>query len=181
MPKPVFRQERLVDIARHSLFLHEVAHPAIAFSFASDLGELEIVCDRRQMGQAFTNIVKNAVEAVEARTAATPDPQGRIDMTIARRDGRIAIELRDNGIGLPEERERIVEPYMTTRTKGTGLGLAIVQKIVEEHGATMTFHDNEGGGTLVCILLDPAHLARLEEKPGAGNEPLTGESVSHGT
>ena len=179
MPKPVFRAERLADIARHSLFLHEVAHPAIDFSFDSQLGEREIVCDRRQIGQALTNIVKNAVEAVEARVAIEPELQGRIVMTLAESDERIAIELRDNGIGLPEERERIIEPYMTTRTKGTGLGLAIVHKIVEEHGGTMSFHDNEGGGTLVRILLDPAHLARLEEKPGFGNDSK-GETVSHG-
>jgi len=179
MPKPVFRAEQLADIARHSLFLHEVAHPAIRFGFVSHLGEREIVCDRRQIGQALTNIVKNAVEAVEARVAIEPEPEGEIAMTLAEGDGRIAIDLRDNGIGLPEERERIIEPYMTTRTKGTGLGLAIVHKIVEEHGGTMSFHDNEGGGTLVRILLDPAHLARLEEKPGTGND-AKGEAVSHG-
>ncbi len=180
MPKPVFRAERLADIARHSLFLHEVAHPAIHFRFDSAIGEQEIICDRRQIAQALTNIVKNAVEAIEARTATMPEPEGQIAMEIAGREDRIVIELRDNGIGLPEERERIIEPYMTTRTKGTGLGLAIVHKIVEEHGGTMSFHDNEGGGTIVCILLDPAHLARLEEKPGTGNDTPKGETVSHG-
>ena len=181
MPKPVFRSECLADIARHSLFLHEVAHPAIGFAFDSGIGEQEIVCDRRQIGQALTNIVKNAVEAVEARGAIEPELAGAVGMAIlAAEDGRIAIEVRDNGIGLPEERERIIEPYMTTRTKGTGLGLAIVHKIVEEHGGVMSFHDNEGGGTLVRILIDPAHLARLEEKPGSGNEISKGETVSHG-
>ena len=99
-------------------------------------------------------------------------------MAIVERDARIVIELRDNGVGLPEERERIVEPYMTTRLKGTGLGLAIVQKIVEEHGGTMSFEDADGGGTLVRIVLDPDHLARLEEKAAA---PVNkGETVIHG-
>ncbi len=181
MPKPVFRSECLADIARHSLFLHEVAHPAIKFTFDSNIGEREIVCDRRQIGQALTNIVKNAVEAVEARVAIETDLSGVVDMAIlAAEDGRIAIEVRDNGIGLPEERERIIEPYMTTRTKGTGLGLAIVHKIVEEHGGAMSFHDSEGGGTLVRIFIDPAHLARLEEKPSSGNDISKGETVSHG-
>lgn len=185
MPKPVFRPERLADIARHSLFLHEVAHPAIAFSFISDIGEQEIVCDRRQIGQALTNIVKNAVEAVEARSTAETDQgqpayKGQVAMTILEHDAKITIELCDNGIGLPAERERIIEPYMTTRTKGTGLGLAIVQKIVEEHGGTMTFHDAEGGGTLVRILLDPAHLVRLEEKPAVSADTIRGDSLAHG-
>lgn len=179
MPKPVFRAEALADIARHCLFLHEVAHPSVQFAFESDIGDREIVCDRRQITQALTNIVKNAVEAVEARVQATPEPSGRIAMRIVEKDGgKIAIELTDNGIGLPAERERIIEPYMTTRTKGTGLGLAIVQKIVEEHGGVMTFHDAAGGGTLVRILLDPAQLSRLEDRP---DETIAqGETVSNG-
>lgn len=187
MPKPVFQPEQLVDIARHSLFLHEVAHPSIHFLFSSDLGEEEIVCDRRQMGQALTNIVKNAVEAVEARIA---DQQGNggeaatgeVGMTLRHQDHHVMIEISDNGVGLPEERERIIEPYMTTRAKGTGLGLAIVHKIVEEHGGMMSFHDREGGGTLVRILLDPAQLARLEEKPSGPAEAAAqkGEILSYG-
>ncbi|MGD9812076.1 MAG: ATP-binding protein, partial [Sphingobium sp.] len=179
MPKPVFRTEPLADIARHSLFLHEVAHPGIAFSFSSDIGERELVCDRRQIGQALTNIVKNAVEAVEARSALETDHAGAIAMVIREAEEKILIELRDNGVGLPEERERIIEPYMTTRTKGTGLGLAIVQKIVEEHGGVMAFDDVEGGGTLVRIILDPEHLARLEENPAIAPDSK-GESVAHG-
>jgi len=178
MPKPVFRYEVLTDIARHALFLHEVAHPDIAFSFDPAVGEREIVCDRRQMGQALTNIVKNAVEAVEARQAAEPQLKGCVALAIVEDNGKIALELRDNGIGLPPERERIIEPYMTTRTKGTGLGLAIVHKIVEEHGGSMSFGDAEGGGTLVRIVLDPDHLARLEEKPTS--QTHKGESVNHG-
>lgn len=189
MPKPVFRSEALEDIARHSLFLHEVAHPDIVFSFASEIGDHHIVCDRRQIGQALTNIVKNAAEAVEVRKENEPSHKGRIAMLLTRREDKIEIELSDNGVGLPEERERIIEPYMTTRTKGTGLGLAIVQKIIEEHGGTMTFQDvEEGGGTKVCILLDPDHLARLEDKPladGTKAETISeqnpkGATVSHG-
>jgi len=189
MPKPIFRSEALEDIARHSLFLHEVAHPDIGFSFVSEIGDHPIVCDRRQIGQALTNIVKNAAEAVEVRKEKEPSHKGQIIMRLIHRGDRIAIELTDNGVGLPEERERIVEPYMTTRTKGTGLGLAIVQKIIEEHGGTMTFEDaEEGGGTKVCILLDPDHLGRLEDLPSLDGEktettpgkPPKGEAVSHG-
>jgi len=178
MPKPVFRSEALADIARHSLFLHEVAHADIGFSFHSEVGDMEIVCDRRQLGQALTNIVKNAVEAVDARSASEPEHKGTVSMSIIADGARIAIEVLDNGIGLPVERERIVEPYMTTRTKGTGLGLAIVQKIVEEHGGAMIFEDADGGGTIVRITLDPEHLARMEEKPSA--QAITGETVDHG-
>lgn len=165
MPKPVFRSEQIADIAKQALFLHEVAHPDIAFSFSSDIGGQELVCDRRQIGQALTNIVKNAVEAIEPKKEkGAARHQGHVRMALRRAaQGRVAIEVTDDGIGLPQERERIVEPYMTTRAKGTGLGLAIVSRIVEEHMGEMQFADADGGGTRVTILLDPAALERLDE------------------
>jgi two-component system nitrogen regulation sensor histidine kinase NtrY len=181
MPKPVFREEAVIDIARHAMFLHEVAHPQISFTFVSEEADPVLVCDRRQIGQALTNIVKNAVEAIEQRhvaaasgqsgeEAAKADIHGHIAMAISREDDEIVISVIDDGIGLPVERERIIEPYMTTRVKGTGLGLAIVKKIVEEHYGTMIFGDAESGGTVVTLRFDMARLARLaedgEERPG---------------
>ena len=79
----------------------------------------------------------------------------------------LVVEVADTGIGLPPERDRIVEPYMTTRARGTGLGLAIVKKIVEEHHGTMTFADREGGGTVVRMAFDSAALARLDQGAAA--------------
>lgn len=167
MPKPVFRAESLVDIARQTLFLHEVAHPGIAFTLAHDDPGPTLVCDRRQIGQALTNIVKNAVEAVEANLDAG---EARIAMTLNEADGRITIGLADTGIGLPAARDRIVEPYVTTRTRGTGLGLAIVKKIVEEHFGTIAFDDRPGGGTIVTASFDTAMLANLDsDHPNDGN------------
>ena len=131
MPKPLFRQESLLDIARQSMFLHEVAHPAIRFEMdAADA--TPIVCDRRQIGQALTNVVKNAVEAIEGRAEGKKKlPPGEIVLTIRQEDRRVILSVADNGVGLPLERDRIAEPYMTTRERGTGLGLAIVKKIIE--------------------------------------------------
>ncbi|WP_448658124.1 sensor histidine kinase [Sphingomonas sp. CJ99] len=164
MPKPVFREENLIDLARQAVFLHEVAHGEIDFTLeAGDAGPT-LVCDRRQLGQALTNIVKNAVEAIEAR--ADHAERGTIAVTLADRDGTIQITVADNGVGLPVERDRIIEPYMTTRARGTGLGLAIVKKIVEEHFGTMAFADNPGGGTIVTLKFDQQLLAGL-----AGQEP----------
>ncbi|MDR6788567.1 two-component system nitrogen regulation sensor histidine kinase NtrY [Sphingomonas sp. BE138] len=157
MPKPVFREESLVDIARQTMFLHEVAHPGIHFVLDHDDPAPSLVCDRRQLGQALTNIVKNAVEAVEEADAS----EGSITMTLGGDEGRVTIAVADSGVGLPLERDRIVEPYMTTRARGTGLGLAIVKKIVEEHFGTMTFADRPGGGTIVTLSFDTAPLAAL--------------------
>ena len=170
MPKPVFRPEQLVDIARQALFLHEVAHPGIAFAFDHPEPGPTFVCDRRQIGQALTNIVKNAVEAVEARGEGEP---GRVTMAVREDAGAVIVTTADNGIGLPPQRDRIAEPYVTTRARGTGLGLAIVSKIVEEHGGTIAFDDRPGGGTIVTMTfaaaasqLAPAddHSHMLEER-----------------
>ncbi len=165
MPKPVFREESLVDIGRQALFLHEVAHSNIHFAFEHAGTFATLVCDRRQIGQALTNIVKNAVEAIEARG---DDATGTIVMRLADgADGKVVIEVSDDGVGLPVERDRLVEPYMTTRARGTGLGLAIVKKIVEEHFGTIAFTDREGGGTVVTMTFDRAMLAAVDgERPG---------------
>jgi len=158
MPKPVFREESLVDIARQSLFLHEVAHPGVRFELDHGIPAPTLVCDRRQLGQAFTNIVKNAVEAIESKGG----DGGSVAMDV-RQDGDLAVvEVADTGIGLPPDRDRIVEPYVTTRARGTGLGLAIVKKIVEEHHGVMTFADRAGGGTVVRMAFDAAALAALD-------------------
>ena len=161
MPKPVFRQESLLDLVRQSVFLHEVAHPAIRFALVYQDPAPTLVCDRRQLGQALTNIVKNAVEAVEGRVGDGLPP-GDITVVIEGEEARaVTVQVVDNGVGLPVERDRIVEPYMTTRSGGTGLGLAIVKKIVEEHFGTVAFADRPGGGTVVTIAFDAATLAAL--------------------
>ncbi len=158
MPKPVFREELLIDVARQTMFLHEVAHSGIQFELVHDEPGPSLVCDRRQIGQALTNIVKNAVEAIEAAGRG----EGSVVMTISEEPGRVTITVADDGVGLPVERDRIVEPYMTTRARGTGLGLAIVKKIVEEHFGTISFADRPEGGTLVTISFDAAMLAELD-------------------
>jgi two-component system nitrogen regulation sensor histidine kinase NtrY len=169
MPKPVFREESLVDAARQALFLHEVAHPGIGFHLIQDDPGLTLVCDRRQIGQAFTNIVKNAVEAIETRG----EPGGTVTMTLVKKPNVVEITVADTGIGLPADRDRIVEPYVTTRARGTGLGLAIVKKIIEEHCGTIGFSDRPGGGTLVTMIFDAKALAALDQ--GASAPELAGD------
>ena len=167
MPKPVFHAEKVAEIAHHALFLHEVAHPEIRFVLEAPQPSPLLVCDRRQLGQALTNVVKNAVEAIQQkREEQGGGGQDEIAIRIAEEEGRLEIAVRDTGAGLPAERSRLTEPYMTTRVKGTGLGLAIVKKIVEEHFGSIAFEDAAGGGTLVRLVFDTDSLARLV--PGAG-------------
>jgi two-component system nitrogen regulation sensor histidine kinase NtrY len=169
LPKPVFREEAIVDIARQAVFLHEVAHPEIGFALDAPDPSPLIVCDRRQLGQALTNLVKNAVEAIGQKPTTEGATQGTISVAITQADGKLVIEVADDGIGLPAERERLTEPYMTTRTRGTGLGLAIVKKIVEEHFGTMSFADRADGGAVIRLVFDPSILAPLA---GLGTESM---------
>jgi two-component system nitrogen regulation sensor histidine kinase NtrY len=173
MPKPAFREENVHDIARQALFLHEVAHPGIAFALDPPEGEFRMICDRRQLGQALTNVVKNGVEAIESRKNRGEHSLAgdRVELRLHTEDRHLIIDVLDNGIGLPEDRERLTEPYMTTRVRGTGLGLAIVKKIVEEHMGEIAFLDRAGGGTHVRIAFDTDKLAAL----GASDDPQTGE------
>jgi two-component system nitrogen regulation sensor histidine kinase NtrY len=166
MPKPVFREEPVVEVARQALFLHEIAHPEIEFSLDAPDPSPVLVCDRRLLGQALVNVVKNGVEAIQQKREergqeGASGTKDRIAMTVSAVDGKVEIAIADTGIGLPAERGRITEPYMTTRAKGTGLGLAIVKKIVEEHFGQVSFEDAPGGGTLVRFQFDSDLLARL--------------------
>lgn len=153
LPKPVFRSEDILDLVRQAIFLQEVAHPQITFALGGDEGTaVHILCDRHQIGQALTNVLKNAVEAVETRARdAEPDFRGQVRIEVFPGDDDFAVAVDDNGIGLPTDSDRIVEPYVTTREKGTGLGLAIVNKIVEEHGGEMSFATSGLGGARVML------------------------------
>lgn len=152
LPKPLFRSEDPVDLARQALFLQEVAHPDINYAFTADADVGIMACDRHQFGQAMTNVLKNAAEAVEARARQESDDfRGRIQVALIGASDDVSVIIADNGTGLPQDGERIVEPYVTTREKGTGLGLAIVNKIVEEHGGEMLFAPGEPDGAVVTM------------------------------
>jgi two-component system nitrogen regulation sensor histidine kinase NtrY len=172
MPKPVFRDENVHEIARQALFLHEVAHPAITFTLDPPSGDFRMVCDRRQLAQALTNVVKNGVEAIESRRNRGEHSLAgdRVDLRMHATNGLLVIDVLDTGVGLPEDRERLTEPYMTTRVRGTGLGLAIVKKIVEEHMGEIAFLDRSGGGTHVRISFDSAKLAALASDEAGHNQ-----------
>ena len=152
MPKPVFKPESIAEIAKQALFLQEVAYPQIRFGLVAPTHLPDLVCDRRQISQALINLLKNAAEAIAAKGDAEP---GLISLAIDATDTRVTVRVTDNGCGLPAEaRDRLTEPYVTTRLRGTGLGLAIVKKIVEEHGGTLDLADAPGGGTVARLGFD---------------------------
>jgi two-component system nitrogen regulation sensor histidine kinase NtrY len=141
MPKPVIEGEDVADTVRQVVFLMRVGHPDIDIETDIKDDPLKARFDRRLISQALTNIIKNATEAIEAVPAEFLT-KGRIEVTAARENDDIVIDIVDNGIGLPNvSRARLLEPYVTTREKGTGLGLAIVGRVLEDHGGGIELND----------------------------------------
>ena len=156
MPLPVLKAEDIGRVAREALILQRSARPEI--EWRTDIPERGPVglCDRRLLGQALTNLLQNAADAVAMRARPPGEPAGCITVRVAERDGMAVIAVEDDGIGLPEaDRARLTEPYVTHKPKGTGLGLAIVKKIMEDHHGSLELDDRSDGPGAVAMLTLP--------------------------
>ena len=181
MPAPVLKPENLIEIVRQTVFLQRTAHPEIVFEAILPSRSVTVRCDARLVSQALINIVKNAIEAVELRIAEQgADPAGHIRVSVSNIAGQAAVIVEDNGNGLPQQgRERLTEPYVTTRAKGTGLGLAIVKKIMEDHQGELVLEDGETGGTRVKLIF-AATETRIPDHPDTAEPPKELSTAGHG-
>jgi two-component system nitrogen regulation sensor histidine kinase NtrY len=155
MPRPTVQPEDAKELCQQALFLQRNGNPEIRYASTLPDHPVPLICDRRQIAQVLTNILKNSAEAIEGREARAGQalPPGEITLALLDDDSTVRIVVEDNGKGLPKEgRERLTEPYMTTRSKGTGLGLAIVKKIMEDHGGNLVLDDREGGGARISLV-----------------------------
>ncbi len=183
MPAPVMREEDLVELVRQTVFLQRNARPEIRFRIDLPTERIVFTLDRRQIGQAVTNLLQNAVEAIQGREPQGDGalPPGEVVVRVGIADSRPFVNVIDNGKGLPiEDRDRLAEPYVTTRVKGTGLGLAIVKKIMEDHGGELTLGDRPDGSGANVSLIFPAVGARKAGEAEAGAAD-TAKAVVHGT
>ncbi|RYZ11280.1 MAG: PAS domain-containing sensor histidine kinase [Alphaproteobacteria bacterium] len=175
MPKPTFGEFNLVDMAQSVAFAQRMATPAIAVSVDAPTHPIVIRGDERMLAQALTNVVKNASEAVERHLESGATKFGSVMLDIFEDGDEVQVTVRDNGPGFPvQDRERLLEPYVTTRKNGVGLGLAIVTRIVEDHGGRIWLGDNDTApsGARVDI--------RLPVQPNLSEEPVAyaGEGVA---
>jgi two-component system nitrogen regulation sensor histidine kinase NtrY len=179
MPAPNFKTQDLAEIVRQELFSQKVAHPDI--DYRQQMTESPVLrrCDGRQISQVLANVMRNAADAIEGRD---PPPNGelepgRITIALEQSEAELAIVVTDNGRGLPvEDRERLTEPYVTTRANGTGLGLAIVRKIMEDHGGRLVLEDAETGGASVRL----EFVGLGQEEVGADAMATNMDGVAHG-
>jgi len=172
MPVPNFAEEDAAELVRHVVFAQRVARPDVQIDIIEPLPEVNVVCDGRLLAQALGNVLKNGGEAILSRHLANGDGDGgqmRVEM---REDaGFLTIEIEDDGIGLPDkDRDRLTEPYVTTREKGTGLGLAIVKRILEDHGGEFYLSDavHLSGARAVLRLPRTQSVSQTNEAPDSG-------------
>lgn len=154
MPHPDISPENIIELARQAIFLQRQAHPDINFIFDASSEMIIMDCDAGQIGQVLTNVLQNAINAVnlEEIIGQHKPKQATIKISIEKLNLKCRIIIEDNGPGFPVHgRERLTEPYYTTHSKGTGLGLAIVAKIVEDHRGKLELTDSSLGGAKVLI------------------------------
>ena len=189
MPKPEMTKGDLSKTIQEAMFTQKVANPSVNFDL--DLPDTPNIAsfDNRLMSQALINIIKNAVEAIEAVEIKDTDKEnGRVKVHSWHDRDMIVIDVIDNGKGLPEEdRQKLLEPYMTTRQKGTGLGLAIVRKIMDDHGGSIELMDApsvaSGGRGAMMRLRIPIYVehAKADEAEDTGrlNSVLQSSTEQH--
>jgi two-component system nitrogen regulation sensor histidine kinase NtrY len=170
MPEPELRRHDLARLVRDAAALQEGALEDARLTAELPEGPLLAEIDATMIGQALTNLIKNAGEAIEALRArgAPAGHEGRVHVSLRRSEHGVRLAISDNGIGLPEDRARLFEPYVTTRDTGTGLGLPIVKKIIEEHGGTLTLGDADpldGSGQVGAraVITLPAEMLVADE------------------
>jgi len=173
MPEPDRHIHDLTAILRDAITLQKAGQPDVKFDVSMPDEQVWANLDDTMMTQALTNLVKNAGEAIETLQGKEPTlkfvPEIRVTMSCDVQGARITVA--DNGIGLPEDRAKLFEPYVTTRDKGTGLGLPIVKKIIDEHGGNLALTDAEpfegsdryGAMAIITLPIQAAETLTIKE------------------
>ncbi|WP_294224826.1 PAS domain-containing sensor histidine kinase [uncultured Shimia sp.] len=173
MPEPVRKSVEVVELVSGAVLLQESGQPNVRFVRDICEGPLAADLDATMISQALTNLIKNAGEATETlQEKGAPDGYSpEIHVSLVQEADEAVVCIADNGIGLPEDRARLFEPYVTTRDKGTGLGLPIVKKIIEEHGGQLAlldapmFDNNSHAGAMAEIRLPLTQQAAAAVEP----------------
>jgi signal transduction histidine kinase len=147
MPSPVKERVNLDELLKGALtFYRDIAH--VRVTYAIPPGEWYIYADRKQMFRVFTNLLNNAVQAIDREKGGT------VSVRVITTKTEYQISITDTGSGISDEQaDRIFQPNFTTKSGGMGLGLAIVKEIVRSQGGTITFVSAKGEGTTFTVVL----------------------------
>jgi two-component system nitrogen regulation sensor histidine kinase NtrY len=148
MPTPRMAYADISEVARSTVFAQRLVFPDVRIEVEGADQPIALVSDERMIGQSLLNLIMNASESVLSRRERDGEPKdGFVTLRLRDLDFGVQFEVIDNGLGFPEkDRHRLIEPYVTTRTKGAGLGLPIVARIIEDHGGLIELDDAPGGG-----------------------------------
>lgn len=173
MPKPAIRPFDFLDMLNDTVFSQRVVTPDIKFEIESNVKAFTYHGDERLLGQAFGNLVKNAAEAINGMPQEA-EIAGSIKLTVHQSQDWLRVVIADNGPGFPEEsRERLLEPYVTTRLRGTGLGLAIVNRVIIDHGGTITLSkraDQQRGAQVQIVVPTGKATKMIKNQAGQPTE-----------
>ena len=179
MPKAQMELQDVSEVVRQAVDLFQLGRADIDFKTSTPAEPVIRMCDRRLLTQAITNLIKNATEAVQAikdQPGADLGYRGLIEASVVANEETVTISIIDNGCGLPKkDRNRLVEPYMTTRAKGTGIGLAVVNRVTEQHGGSLLLEDapiepGRSHGAAVRMVLTLATMIAANDLPASTAE-----------
>lgn len=154
MPSAILQVGDFRQVCNQALALEKTAHPYIKYTLNLPDDAVWVSFDTHQMSQVLINLLQNAYEAIES---ADKLRDGRIALSVENASGAVTIRVVDNGIGFPTDgREKLLDPYVTTREQGTGLGLSIVSKIIQDHKGKLQLLSADTGGAIVEFTMPTA-------------------------
>ena len=156
MPKPIFRENNLVDIIQENINLLKELDNSIDINFKKDFNKITLESDKEQISRVFLNLIKNSIESINQKAQNNNNFNKKIAIELAVDDSHIKATIEDNGVGFSELKNNIkdiLNPYFTTKKNGTGLGLSIVNKIINDHNGKIDFIPIQNGAKINITFL----------------------------
>ncbi len=156
MPKPIFRQNNLVNIIHENINLLKELDNSIEITFKKDFEKINLESDKEQIGRVFLNLIKNSIESINQKAQNNNNFRKKITIELTEDNSHIKVTLEDNGVGFSELKNNIkdiLNPYFTTKKNGTGLGLSIVNKIINDHNGKIDFIPIQNGAKINITFL----------------------------
>jgi len=151
MPKPIFRENNLVDLINDNIKLLKELDKSIDITFNMNSEKILLESDKEQISRVFLNLIKNSIESINQKYQNNSNFNKKITIELIQDDSHISATIKDNGIGFSELKNNIkdiLNPYFTTKKNGTGLGLSIVNKIVNDHNGKIEFIPIDDGAKI---------------------------------
>ena len=142
MPKPILKENNLIQIIQENIKLLNELDSSINISINNNQKEIFLNSDKEQLARVFFNLIKNSIESIQQRAENDSNVEKKITIEVNEENNHIIINIIDSGIGFgifAENIKDILNPYFTTKKNGTGLGLSIVSKIINDHNGKIEF------------------------------------------